>query len=103
MNDKIKVVPLKVNVDERGYYSINPREGGLTIARLDILDPYSPVAAAYADLFATAPDMLEALEDAYKIIRRHENPDLPGSAELRAIKSIIKRATGRKIDEVIND
>ena len=45
--------------------------------------------------------MLEALIDAYKIIRQHENPDLPGSAELRAIKMLIERATGRKIEEVI--
>ena len=46
-------------------------------------------------------DMLKALTDAYKIIRQHENPDYPGSAELRAIKTIIERATGRKIEEVI--
>ena len=46
-------------------------------------------------------DMLEALIDAYKIIRHHENPDYPGSAELRAIKMLIERATGRKIEEVI--
>ena len=56
---------------------------------------------ANARLIAAAPDMLEALIDAYKIIRHHENPDYPGSAELRSIKSLIERATGRNIEEAI--
>ena len=63
----------------------------------------SDEADANARLIAAAPEMLEALIDAYKIIRRHENPDLPGSAELRSIKALIERATGRKIEEVIDD
>ena len=62
---------------------------------------YNSACVQIAALKEQNQDMLEALIDAYKIIRRHENPYLPGSAELRAIKSIIERATGRKIEEVI--
>lgn len=65
------------------------------------MDMYNSACVQIAALKEQNQDMMEALIDAYKIIRRHENPDLPGSAELRAIKSIIERATGRKIEEVI--
>ena len=65
------------------------------------MDMYNSACVQIAALKEQNQDMLEALIDAYKIIRHHENPDYPGSAELRAIKMLIERATGRKIEEVI--
>lgn len=40
-------------------------------------------------------ESVELLKDSYKIIVSLENPSLPGSAELRAIRDFLKRAKER--------
>ena len=59
---------------------------------------------ANARLIAAAPEMLEALIEVYSAWRDTDNvtdPEAGGYEILNKIKSVIERATGRKIEEVI--
>ena len=68
---------LEPNMVNQSKYYYEPHRGMNEVKK--ILD----------DRIAIMDEMAECLKMSLKIIRRHENPELPGSAELRSISAII--------------